>query len=148
MFTKPAKSTSASSTRADAAEGPAPVRRTALAASLIAENVTIKGDLTSDGDVQLDGMIHGDVKVGHLTIGETGQVMGAIEADIVDVRGRIAGSIAARQVRLFATGQMDGDITHTELAIDNGARFQGRSIRFQPATPAAAPELLAAPVAE
>jgi len=133
MFSRPAKSASP-----DAAEGLSPSRRT-FVASLIAENVTLRGDLSSDGDVQLDGTVHGDMKVAHLTIGETGKVLGAIEADVVDVRGHVAGSITARQVRLYGSAQMEGDITHTELAIDSGARFQGRSIRFEPA--AAATEL-------
>ncbi len=131
MFSKSAK---AETSRNDPPHAPAPSRRaTSLPASLIAENVVIKGDVTSDGDVHLDGVVHGDVKVGHLTIGESGKVLGAIEADVVDVRGHVAGSIAARQVRLFGSAQVDGDITHTELAIDAGARFQGRSIRFEAA---------------
>jgi cytoskeletal protein CcmA (bactofilin family) len=130
MFSsKPVKPTSA---HPDSSEAPAPNRKP-MAASLIAENVTINGDVVSDGEVQLDGIVQGDLRVGHLTIGETGEVRGAIEAQVVDVRGRVTGQIHARQVKLFGTAQMDGDITHTELAIDSGARFQGRSLRDEPA---------------
>lgn len=139
MFSKPAKSASA---RPEAAET-APARK-ALAASLIAENVTVNGDLASDGDVQLDGVVKGDLRVGRLTIGESGQVEGAIEAEAVDIRGRVTGSIVAQTVRLHASALVSGDITHTQLAIDAGARFEGRSLRFEAPAPAAA--LLEAPV--
>jgi cytoskeletal protein CcmA (bactofilin family) len=131
MFSKPAKSPSP---RLEPSESQ-PARRT-IAASLIAENVTLNGDLASDGDVQLDGALRGDLRVGRLTIGESGHVEGAIEAEAVDIRGRVTGSITAQQVRLHASALVQGDITHTQLAIDAGARFEGRSLRFE--TPAAA----------
>ena len=70
MFSKPATKTV--SVKSDGAEGP----RKAIAMSLIAENVSVAGDIASAGDIQLDGAVRGDVKVGHLSIGETGQVHG------------------------------------------------------------------------
>src|SRR5581483_2067807 len=124
MFTKPTKPVS---TRADGADAPP---RKPIAMSLIAENVSVAGDLASDGDIQLDGAVRGDVRVGHLSIGETGQVEGAIEAEAVEIRGRVAGTISARSVRLYATAQVEGDITHAQLAIDPGAQFSGRSVRL------------------
>ena len=124
MFSKPAKSPVQRPETADA-----PTRKS-LPCSLIAENVSVAGDLTSDGDVQLDGALRGDLKVGHLSLGETSQVEGAIEAETVEVRGRVVGTISARVVRLFATAQVEGDITHAQLAIDAGAQFSGRSVRL------------------
>jgi cytoskeletal protein CcmA (bactofilin family) len=141
MFSsKPAKP---ASPRTEAADTGPP--RRPIAASLIAENVTLNGDLASDGDVQLDGLLHGDLRVGRLTIGETGQVEGAIEAEAVDIRGRVTGSVTAQQVRLHATAQVTGDITHAQLTVDTGARFEGRSLRYEPATAAVEVPALEAP---
>ena len=64
-----------------------------------------------------------------VAIGETGQVEGVIEADSVEVRGRVAGAIIARTVKLYATARVDGDITHEQIAIENGAHFAGRSLK-------------------
>jgi len=124
MFTKPTKPPAARPEGADA-----PFKKS-LPCSLIAENVSVAGDLSSDGDVQLDGALRGDLKVEHLSLGETGQVEGAIEAETVEIRGRVVGTISARVVRLFATAQVEGDITHSQLAIDAGAQFSGRSVRL------------------
>ena len=123
MFTKPTKP----AMRTEGAEAPA---RKPMPMSLIAENVSVAGDIASDGDIQLDGAIRGDVRVAHLSIGETGQVEGAIEADAVEIRGRVVGTISARSVRLYATAQVDGDISHAQLAIEPGAQFCGRSVRL------------------
>jgi cytoskeletal protein CcmA (bactofilin family) len=108
-----------------APDGPEP-RRPAVA-SLVAEGVALKGDVSTAGDLHLDGALEGDLKAGRLTIGETGKVTGAIEAEAVEVRGCVRGAICARQVRLCATARVDGDIVHAELVIEPGARFEGRS---------------------
>jgi cytoskeletal protein CcmA (bactofilin family) len=132
MFSKPTKSTKPVSSRPESPETPA---RKPIACSLIAENVSMVGDLSSEGEVQLDGAVRGDLKVGHLSIGETGQVEGAVEAETVEIRGRVSGTIAARAVRLYASAKVDGDITHTQIAIDAGAHFSGRSVKFVPPIP-------------
>ena len=131
MFNKPSKPTTTSSARAEPMEAP----RKAIACSLIAENVSLEGDLVSEGDVQLDGSVRGDLKLNHLTIGETGQVDGLITAETVEVRGRVSGAITAKTVRLYATAHVDGDITHVQIAIDAGAHFAGRSVKLVPAVP-------------
>lgn len=107
--------------------------RKLTAASLVAEGVRIRGDLVTDGDLHLDGAIEGDLSVGQLTIGETGMVSGTIQADAVEVRGRVVGTISARRVRLLASARVDGDISHTELSIESGAHFEGRSLMIVPA---------------
>ena len=126
MFSKPAKAPSSSARQELADAAP----RKAIAMSLIAENVSVDGDLASDGDIQLDGAVHGDLKVAHLSIGETGQVEGAISAEAVEIRGRVAGTITAKSVRLYATAKVDGDITHSQLAVEAGAHFAGRSVKL------------------
>lgn len=109
-------------------------------ASLISEHMTLEGSVVGDGELHLDGVVRGDVRVSKLTIGETGHVEGAIIAETVEIRGRVIGTLSAKQVRLYATAYVDGDVTHEQLSIENGAFFQGRSLKFQrpAATPGAA----------
>ena len=93
-------------------------------ATLIAENITIEGGVAGDGELHIDGIVRGDIRVSKLTIGETGHVEGTITAESVENRGRIVGAVTAKQVRLYATAYMDGDITHEQLAMEIGAFFQ------------------------
>lgn len=127
MFSKSSK---------DSAPEPAPARKLAPA-SLVAEGVRITGNLETAGDLHLDGLVDGDLRVGMLVIGETGGVNGSIYADAIEVRGRVTGVICARRVKLWSTARVDGDISHTELAIEAGAHFEGRSLALvPPETPA------------
>lgn len=115
-------------------------------ASLISGDITIEGNLIGDGELQIDGTVKGDVKVAKLTIGETGHVDGTVAADSVEVRGRVVGAISSKQVRLYGTAYVDGDITHEQLSMETGAYFQGRSLKFnRTAAPKAAQAALAAP---
>jgi cytoskeletal protein CcmA (bactofilin family) len=147
MFSKQAKSTPKTAPRIEAlptptAVGPADQARRAQpkVASLLSADLTIQGDISGEGELQVDGMIKGDIRVGRLTVGETGHIEGSVYAEIVEVRGRIVGTITAKQVRLYGTSYIDGDITHEQLAIESGAFFQGRSLKFKRPTPVVQPE--------
>lgn len=140
MFSKPAKG----GEPADVTTSSVP--RKLSVASLIAEGVRIKGDVATEGDLHLDGAVEGDVRVGRLTIGESGSVTGTITAEGVDLRGQVSGTVSARQVRLWATARVDGDISHTELSIEAGAHFVGRSL--ERTAPVAEPAALSVVAAE
>ena len=114
--------------------------------STLGTGLVIEGNVSGSGDLVLDCTVHGDVKVSHLTVGESGNIEGKVEADTVEVRGRVVGSIKGQQVKLQATAYVEGDITHEQLAIDVGAYFQGRCLQTRPAPASVAP-VNAAPAA-
>ena len=97
--------------------------------------------MRNGGDLQIDGQIKGDVRVGRLIVGETGAVEGNVAADYIEVRGRVVGAVSGKQVKLVSTAYVDGDITAEQLSIDIGAYFQGRVLqgRREAPKPAAAP---------
>jgi cytoskeletal protein CcmA (bactofilin family) len=113
------------------------------AASVIAPDLLIKGGIEGRGEIQLQGKAWGDVKVERLMVGEAATLEGSVEAVVVEVRGRVTGSISARQVKLHPSAKVEGDITYEQLSIDNGAFFEGRCIKSKgdaaAATPGAAP---------
>jgi len=146
MFSKHTKTSSHTPARIEPLPAPVanvePVRKAPpKVASLISADVTIEGGVTGDGELQIDGVVRGDVRVTRLMVGETGHVEGSVFAETVEVRGRIVGAITAKQVRLYGTSYIDGDITHEQLAMETGSFFQGRSLKFQRPVqqPAAAP---------
>ncbi|WP_165190489.1 bactofilin family protein [Caulobacter soli] len=113
-------------------------------ASMIAQGVAIKGDVMGDGEVHLDCVLQGDIRVGKLVLGPNARVEGALQAQVIEIHGRVTGTVCAKQVRLYGTAVVDGDITHEQLAMETGAQFQGRSLKFQ--RPVAAPVATPAPV--
>ncbi len=59
----------------------------------------------------------------------------------------MTGSVSAKQVRLYGTAVVDGDITHEQLAMESGAQFQGRSLKFQRPAPTASASAAGSPPA-
>ena len=152
MFSKPAPKPDNRPAMPLAEPAPAPsaepaARTRPRPASLLAQNLVVEGSLQSDSEVQIDGLVRGDVRVERLTIGETGRIEGQVAAETAEVRGRVVGAIIAKQVRLFSSASVEGDITAEQLAIEPGASFEGRSIKLQrpKAAPAAAPSTTATP---
>jgi cytoskeletal protein CcmA (bactofilin family) len=140
MFSKQTKPSTTPARQAPRMEMPTapvePPRKSPKVASLVSGDITIEGGITGDGELQIDGVVRGDVRVGRLTVGETGHVEGSVYAEAAEIRGRVVGSVTAKQVRLYGTAYIDGDITHEQLAMETGAFFQGRSLKFQrPAAP-------------
>ncbi|WP_409418346.1 polymer-forming cytoskeletal protein [Phenylobacterium sp.] len=135
--TKAEKTTDASLSAAGDRKAPKP-------ASLVSQDITLEGGIVGEGELHVDGVIRGDVRVGRLTLGDTGHIEGSVQAETVDIRGRIIGTVTAKQVRLYGTAYVDGDITHEQLSVETGAFFQGRSLKFQRPAPVA----LAAPEPE
>jgi cytoskeletal protein CcmA (bactofilin family) len=104
-------------------------------ATLITNDITVEGNLTGDGELQVDCMIKGDVTVTRISIGDTGRIEGAVTAEAVEVRGRVTGSITAKQVRLYASAHLDGDLTYDQLTVEPGAFFEGRSMKLRKPDP-------------
>ncbi len=130
------------------APAPQPTPEKPQSVSMISEGVAVTGDIIGEGELHLDCAVRGDIRVGKLVVGQKGRVEGSIHARVVEIRGRIVGAVAAQQVRLYATASVDGDITHEQLAMETGANFQGRSLKFKrpDPVPAAAPTPVQAPV--
>jgi len=95
------------------------------APSILSGDLVMTGSISSEGEVQLDGSVDGDVRAGSLTIGEEASVKGEIVAETIVVRGKVTGSIRARQVQLASTARIEGDIVHSALSVESGAFFDG-----------------------
>jgi len=93
--------------------------------SIISTGVRIAGDLTSDGEVHIDGLVEGDVHANSVTVSPCGRVSGAITGDTVRIEGQVDGKITGQSVSLAATARVKGDIAHDTLALEQGAHFEG-----------------------
>ncbi|OGN62196.1 MAG: cell shape determination protein CcmA, partial [Caulobacterales bacterium RIFOXYA1_FULL_67_7] len=116
--------------------------------STLSSDLVFEGNVSGAGDLQIDGQVKGDVRVGRLIVGETGAVEGNVQADYVEVRGRVVGGVQGKQVKLVATAYVDGDITAEQLSIDVGAFFQGRVAQGQRQAPAPAAVTPVAPAVQ
>lgn len=98
--------------------------------SIISRDLSIVGDLLSDGEIQIDGKVNGDIRTRTLIIGETARVKGEIVAETCHVLGRIDGQIKAKVVKLADSAHVVGDILHEDLSIETGAFLEGHCKRM------------------
>jgi len=97
-----------------------------VAPSIISANLHIVGNLKTEGEVQVDGTIDGDVSIRSLTIGEHAKVCGEIIAQTIEIRGSIDGKVKAKEVKLSKTAHVVGDIVHEILSVESGAYIEGQ----------------------
>lgn len=99
--------------------------------SIISPDLKVEGNLTCGGDIQVDGVVEGDVTSRGLTVGDGATVRGAVVAETVRVYGAVAGTITANSVVLASTAKVDGDITHGSLSMEAGASLAGQIKRLE-----------------
>lgn len=98
--------------------------------SIISIDLSVTGNLSSDGEIQVDGMVDGDISCKALIVGTKGSVSGGVTAQTVRIHGSIKGPVRAKSVFLATTAHMSGDIEHESLAIEPGAFLEGHCKRI------------------
>ena len=99
--------------------------------TIIAEGLKIVGSVTAEGLVEVNGQIEGDLHCTSLIISPKASIWGGIQAEKIVVNGRVEGPIVGGEVVLKSRAHVVGDIKHLSLAIENGAYFDGRSVRAE-----------------
>lgn len=108
------------------ASGGSPMRSAGISTpSIIASDLRVIGNLVTEGDLQIEGKVDGDIRAHLLTIGKGAEVRGEIRADDVVVNGTVIGCLRGTKVRLAEGAKVDGDIIHASVAIEAGADFEG-----------------------
>jgi len=97
--------------------------------SIISNGVKIDGNLFSEGNVRVDGVIYGNVSVnGNLTVGDGSEIQGEIKAKNITMSGKVLGKITAyEKLKLEPKAVLKGDLITRFLVIDEGAYFEGYS---------------------
>ena len=103
----------------------APFSRSKPAASILSEDLKVIGNIKTLGDIQVEGLVEGDIRAHLLTVGESATIKGEVVADDVVINGRIIGRVRGLKVRLTSTARVEGDIIHKTIAIESGAHFEG-----------------------
>ncbi|HHT04477.1 MAG TPA: polymer-forming cytoskeletal protein [Bacteroidales bacterium] len=98
------------------------------AINIISNRTTIKGDVISDGDLRIDGIVDGSLNIkGKLVIGVSGKIIGSINCQNADISGKVEGNLVVKELlSLQNNSSINGDITIGKLSIEPGASFTGK----------------------
>mgnify|MGYP001170386634 FL=1 len=88
----------------------------------------LEGDLTSSGDVRVDGCLSGSVKTEKkLVLGERGVIEGEVYCKSAIIAGELKASIKVEELlTLRSTAKLSGEIVAGQLAVEPGAIFSGK----------------------
>jgi cytoskeletal protein CcmA (bactofilin family) len=95
--------------------------------NLIGSGTVIEGDVSTTGDIRIDGLLKGGIKVkGKLVVGASGSIEGDVDCLNGDISGSIKGKVVVSELlSLKATAKVTGDIFTSKIAIEPGATFTG-----------------------
>lgn len=95
--------------------------------NLIGHGTHITGNVHSNGDVRIDGILNGNITTsGKLVVGPSGHVKGDIQCQNADISGEIQGKISVSELLVLkATAKLLGDILTTKISIEPNATFTG-----------------------
>jgi cytoskeletal protein CcmA (bactofilin family) len=97
-------------------------------ASMIAAGTTLKGDISSNGDIRIDGTLQGNIHcTSKVIIGANGVIEGDISGQQADIMGKVSGTIKVRELlQLKGGSQVTGNIYSAKLQIEPAANFNGQ----------------------
>lgn len=95
--------------------------------SIIGNTLYIKGEITSDEEVLIEGKIEGKIKINHrIIIGKNGIVNADIEAKEVIIKGSVTGNVTCSyKIEIVPDGTLKGNILSNKVILAEGALFKG-----------------------
>ena len=104
-----------------------PVRKPAESAT-IGASIRIKGDLSGDEDLLVQGQIQGQIKLKshNVTVGPSGRVKADIHGRTIRVEGEVVGNLfGEEEVVIRASGRVQGNLQAPRVTLENGSNFKG-----------------------
>ena len=95
----------------------------------IGKSVSIKGDLSGNEDIYVDGQLEGSIQLpaNSVTVGPNGRVKANIIAKNLTVGGTLDGNVhASERTELRKSAVVNGDVQTRRIAIEEGAYFKGK----------------------
>ena len=95
--------------------------------TIIGAGTVINGDIESDGDIRIDGLLSGNLFAkSKIFIGPEGTVEGDINAMQADVLGKVTGQIKIKELlQLLGKCDVQGDIFAGKLQVEPSASYNG-----------------------
>lgn len=93
--------------------------------SIISKGLLLKGNLVSDGLLEVEGQIDGNVKGNEITIRETGSITGKLVANVVNIKGNFEGVIRSQKINISGKAVIKGTLEYVALCVEDGASIIG-----------------------
>ena len=97
--------------------------------SIISEGFEFVGTITSDGVLNVSGVIKGKVTAKSVLVDSTGLVEGELFSDQVMVKGKVLGDINCDELNIGPLAEVDGSVSYDSVHIQRGGKIKGHFIK-------------------
>ena len=93
--------------------------------SIIGEGIDFAGEINTEGNIHIDGIMRGIIRANEVVIGPNGEFDGEIIADILIINGIIKGKFTIKNLHIRKGGLLQGRAKYEILIVDIGGKIQG-----------------------
>ena len=93
--------------------------------SIISEGSEFKGNIKTSGEIQIDGVINGNVRAKQIVVGVNGNVRGNVTANFLRICGKIEGEIRAETLEIVSSATVKGNVFKKTISIESGSKVTG-----------------------
>ena len=92
--------------------------------SILLSDVELKGKITEKDDVILGCKFDGNIVANKVSLSDTADINGNINANEISVHGKINGSLTAKKVKINKGCNFEGDVVGESISIEEGANIK------------------------
>jgi cytoskeletal protein CcmA (bactofilin family) len=110
-----------------APQSPAP-QQTMRTGAVIGPSITVKGDISGDEDLIIQGRVEGrvDLRRNNITIGKNGTVKADVFGKTISIEGEIHGNVYGEEkIIIRSSGVLRGNIVAPRVNLEEGSKFKG-----------------------
>ena len=93
--------------------------------TIIGEGIDFSGEVNTEGNIHVDGIMRGTIKAKEVVVGPKGDFDGEITADILIVNGNIKGKFNIKNLQVRKNGVLQGKIKYEVIIIEAGGKVLG-----------------------
>ena len=93
--------------------------------SIISEGSEFKGNVKTSGEIQIDGVLNGNVRAKQIVVGVNGNVRGNVTANFLRICGKIEGEIRAETLEIVSSATVKGNVFKKTISIESGSKVTG-----------------------
>jgi len=102
--------------------------------SIISEGSEFKGNIKTSGEIQIDGVLNGNVRAKQVVVGVNGNVRGNVTANFLRICGKIEGEIRAETLEIVSSASVKGNVYKKTISMEAGSKIIGNINELEGAT--------------
>jgi cytoskeletal protein CcmA (bactofilin family) len=94
---------------------------------MVGEGVLLEGKVTTSGNVDIRGVLRGEVTAESVHVWDTGAIEGSVFAKSMIVEGQVGSNVnIAGELAIRSSGMVGGSISYQKIEIEKGAVVRGK----------------------